>query len=186
MTAAKPIRLMLAGNNAIVLACLEQLFALEEDFAVIARCGKGEDALDTLRAVRPDILLLDLPPSAVEGVNLLPFLEGAKTGAPHDALYWRFGQQMAIRAGDWKLVRYDVNADTRTGGSNQGVTAAKLYNLATDIGETNDLAAVTPDRAKELQSRWDEWNKSNVKPLWGAGAAASEPPKGETRRLGSR
>jgi len=71
MTAAKPIRLMLAGNNAIVLACLEQLFALEEDFAVIARCGKGEDALDTLRAVRPDILLLDLPPSVVDGLTLL-------------------------------------------------------------------------------------------------------------------
>lgn len=29
MTAAKPIRLVLAGNDAIVLACLEQLFALE-------------------------------------------------------------------------------------------------------------------------------------------------------------
>ena len=71
MTAAKPIRLMLAGNNAIVLACLEQLFALEEDFAVIARCGKGEDALDSLRAVRPDILLLDLPPSVVDGLTLL-------------------------------------------------------------------------------------------------------------------
>jgi DNA-binding NarL/FixJ family response regulator len=71
MTAEKPIRLVLAGNNAIVLACLEQLFALEEDFAVIARCGKGEDALDTLRSLRPSILLLDLPPSAVDGLTLL-------------------------------------------------------------------------------------------------------------------
>ena len=24
---------------------------------------------------------------------------------PHDALYWRFGGQMAIRKGDWKLVK---------------------------------------------------------------------------------
>ena len=110
--------------------------------------------------------------AALDGVNLLPFLEGAKTAAPHTALYWRFGQQIAIRAGDWKLVRYDVNADTRTGGSNQGVTAAKLYNLATDIGETNDLAAAMPDQVKKLQSRWNDWNKSNVKPLWGGGAAA--------------
>jgi hypothetical protein len=53
MTAAKPIRLVLAGNNAIVLACLEQLFALEENFAVIARCGKGEDALDIRVKRRP-------------------------------------------------------------------------------------------------------------------------------------
>jgi DNA-binding NarL/FixJ family response regulator len=69
MTAA--IRLVLAGNNAIVLACLEQLFALEENFAVIARCGKGEDVLGTIRASRPDILLLDLPPSFREGLALL-------------------------------------------------------------------------------------------------------------------
>ena len=69
-------------------------------------------------------------------------------------------------------MRYDLNADTRTSASNQGVTTAKLYNLATDIGETNDLAAVMPDREKELQSRWNEWDKSNVKPLWGGGAAA--------------
>ncbi len=71
MTAAKPICLVLAGNNAIVLACLERLFALESDFAVTARCGKGEDVLGTLRALRPDILLLDLPPSAEDGLALL-------------------------------------------------------------------------------------------------------------------
>jgi DNA-binding NarL/FixJ family response regulator len=71
VTAAKPICLVLAGNNAIVLACLERLFALESDFAVIARCGKGEDVLGTLRALRPDILLLDLPPSAEDGLVLL-------------------------------------------------------------------------------------------------------------------
>jgi arylsulfatase A-like enzyme len=104
--------------------------------------------------------------SNLEGVDLLPFLAGVKTDPPHDALYWRFGDQMAIRAGDWKLVRYDVNADTRTGGRSQGVTAAKLYNLRSDIGETNDLAAAMPHEVKKLQARWDDWNKSNVQPLW--------------------
>jgi hypothetical protein len=29
---------------------------------------------------------------------------GEKSGAPHDVLYWRFGEQMAIRVGDFKLV----------------------------------------------------------------------------------
>jgi len=71
MTATMPIRLALAGNNAIVLACLERLFAMEENFAVMARCGKGEDVLGVLRALQPDILLLDLPPSFREGLALL-------------------------------------------------------------------------------------------------------------------
>ena len=111
----------------------------------------------------------DGPDSGLEGVNLLPFLAGEETGSPHEALYWRFGQQMAIRLGDYKLVRYDSNADTLTGARNQPVTAAKLYNLAADIGETKDLAAAMPDKIKELQSRWDAWNMANVKPLWGGG-----------------
>ncbi|MFA7005083.1 MAG: sulfatase-like hydrolase/transferase, partial [Verrucomicrobiia bacterium] len=55
------------------------------------------------------------PEWKLDGVNLLPFLSGEKSGSPHAALYWRFGEQMAIRAGDYKLVRYDSNADTRTG-----------------------------------------------------------------------
>ncbi|MBN1509046.1 MAG: sulfatase [Sedimentisphaerales bacterium] len=110
----------------------------------------------------------------LDGVNLLPFLAGEKTGAPHDPLYWRFGQQMAIRLGDYKLVRYDSNADTLTGARNQPVTAARLYDLAADIGESNDLSATMPDRVKDLQSRWDTWNAANVEPLWGGDRTSSD------------
>src|SRR5262245_44815552 len=66
----------------------------------------------------------------LDGVNLLPHLTGEVKTAPHDVLYWRFGQQMAIRKGKWKLVRYDANAE---GG--KGVSPLRLYNLADDIGE---------------------------------------------------
>ena len=117
------------------------------------------------------------PEWKIEGVNLLPFLSGEKTGAPHDALYWRFGQQTAIRSGDFKLVRYDSNADTNSGGRNQPVTAAKLYNLANDIHEDKDLAAAMPEKVKELQGKWDEWNKANVKPLWGGGGGDNDGPE---------
>lgn len=105
------------------------------------------------------------PEWKLDGVNLLPYLTGAKTDKPHDVLYWRFGAQMAIRKGDWKLVRYDPNVEGKKG----GINPAKLYNLADDIGESNDLAAKEPARVKELQAAWDEWNKSNVPPLWGGG-----------------
>lgn len=113
------------------------------------------------------------PAWQIEGVNLLPYLSGERTGPPHAALCWRFGEQMAIRAGDFKLVRYDLNADTRTGAPRQGVTAARLYNLRDDIGETKDLAAALPDKVKELQAQWDTWNTANVAPLWGGGRVAT-------------
>lgn len=113
--------------------------------------------------------------AALEGVNLLPHLDGTTTAAPHDRLYWRLGEQMAIRSGDFKLVRYDGNADANDGGRHP-VTAARLYNLAVDIGETRDLAAEMPDTVKKLQAEWDAWNHSNVPPAWGAKA------KGEGRK----
>jgi arylsulfatase A-like enzyme len=101
----------------------------------------------------------------LEGVDLLPHLSGQAKGDPHDALYWRFGKQMAVRQGDWKLVRYDLTVDGKSGASE-----AKLYNLKDDIGEATDLAAKHPDRVKALQAAWDAWDKSNVAPLWGGDA----------------
>ncbi|HEY2574428.1 MAG TPA: sulfatase-like hydrolase/transferase, partial [Verrucomicrobiaceae bacterium] len=113
----------------------------------------------------------------LEGVNLLPYFSGEKSGAPHDALYWRFGEQMALRMGDWKLVRYDINADTQTGGRRQPVTDFKLYNLASDIHEDHDLAAANPAKVKELQEKWNTWNHSNVKPLWGNKGGDDDGPE---------
>jgi arylsulfatase A-like enzyme len=92
----------------------------------------------------------------LDGVNLLPYLTGEKTQSPHAALYWRFGPQMAIRRGDWKLVRHS------------GSTETELYNLAKDIGEQNNLAQSEPGKLKELKAAWDEWNSQLREPLWQA------------------
>ena len=104
-----------------------------------------------------------MPDAKLDGVNLLPFLTGKATGQPHETLLWRFGQQMAIRHGDWKLVRYDTAAD----GMKPGVTKYKLYNLAEDIGESHDLAADKPEKVKELETLWKKWDAELAKPLWG-------------------
>jgi len=119
----------------------------------------------------------------LDGVDLLPYLNGQNTAAPHEALYWRFGPQMAIRMGDYKLVKYDTTADQREASDKvlRNVSTAKLYNLADDLGETKDLAAAMPDKVKELQAQWDAWNATLEKPLWGGGPAAGEGKKGAQR-----
>lgn len=106
------------------------------------------------------------PDRKLDGVNLLAYLVGEKRAEkPHDALFWRFGTQMAVRRGDWKLVRYDPVVD----GGKGRATAAKLYNLATDIGEANDLAGKEPQRVADLQRLWDGWDRGNIPPRWGGG-----------------
>jgi arylsulfatase A-like enzyme len=111
------------------------------------------------------------PEWKLDGVNLLPYLAGKDVqGRPHEALYWRFGEQMAIRRGDWKLVRYDATVDTpgqRSPGARPPVTPPRLYDLARDIGEAHDLAAQHPETVRELQAAWSRWNAEQAKPLWG-------------------
>jgi arylsulfatase A-like enzyme len=128
------------------------------------------------------------PDWKLDGVNLLPYIAGDKSGAPHDALYWRLGEQMAIRCGDYKLVRYDSNADTNHGKGRQPVSATKLYNLADDIHEDKDLAAAQPAKVKELQAKWDAWNATLVAPLWGGrGNYDSDGPEpGESEKAKRR
>lgn len=105
----------------------------------------------------------------LDGVNLLPYFQDQQSGAPHDTLYWRLGKQMAIRRGDWKLVRYDTSAEATD--APRQVTDYKLYNLASDIGEAHDLAANEPDTVQELKTRWQAWSKELAAPLWGGGQA---------------
>jgi arylsulfatase A-like enzyme len=100
----------------------------------------------------------------LDGVDLLPHLKTRRRSAPHEALYWRFGRQMAIRKDNWKLVRYALAAE---GGA--GTSPFRLYDLARDVGETRDLALEQPDRVAELQRLWDAWNTENIPPRWGGG-----------------
>ena len=83
----------------------------------------------------------------LDGVDLMPYLTGKLTSRPHQTLYWRYGPQWAIRHGDLKLV-------VSKGGSGQ----PELYDLATDIGESKDLASAQPAKVKELQALWDKWS----------------------------
>ena len=89
----------------------------------------------------------------LDGVNLLPWLEGKGQGRPHETLYWRFKPQWAVRDGDMKLVSV-------------GDGPAKLYDLSKDPGEATDLAKDQPEVVKRLQAKYDAWNKENIEPLW--------------------
>lgn len=93
------------------------------------------------------------PPAdrAIDGVDLGPALRGG--GLPDRALVWHFPHYRhgpghdpysAIRQGDWKLIRFYDPAKT------------ELYNLADDLGETNDLAGSMQAKAKQLEALMDD------------------------------
>lgn len=76
-----PIRLILADDHPIVLEGLEQLFRVEPEFQVVARCRDGEEALREVRAHRPDVLVLDIRMPRRDGLDVLRTirLEGLQT-----------------------------------------------------------------------------------------------------------
>jgi len=120
------------------------------------------------------VLSLDILPTALaaagvepqagwklDGANLLPLLTGEDPAAPHETLYWRFRfppaqpalHRWAIRQGDWKLVK-------------NGREPVSLYNLASDIGETNNVAVEQPARVIAMKAAYDQWDTQNKEPLW--------------------
>lgn len=70
-TSRSTIRIAIADDHPIVLAGLEQLFKLEEDFEIVARCANGEEALEAVRTHLPDILILDLRMPDRSGLGVL-------------------------------------------------------------------------------------------------------------------
>jgi hypothetical protein len=71
---------------------------------------------------------------------------------------------MAIRKGDYVLVRPSL-------GKKEYENIAKtpmLFNLAKDISQEKDLAALQPDLVRELQADWERWNAELADPRWPA------------------
>ena len=72
-----PIRIALADDHPIVLDGLEQLFRLEPDVAIVARCRNADEALRALRTpLPPDVLVLDLLMPGGGGLELLRAVHG--------------------------------------------------------------------------------------------------------------
>lgn len=83
------------------------------------------------------------PPAGIQGISYAPTLTGKGEQRTHDFLYWEFheqGTRRALRQGDWKLVQYDMEKNGKP----------RLFNLAQDLGETEDLCAGEPARVAAM------------------------------------
>ncbi|HEV2746596.1 MAG TPA: chemotaxis protein CheB [Allosphingosinicella sp.] len=70
--AALPINLMIVDDSAIARAVLSRMLAAYRDFEVVALAANAGEALDALKAVRVDIVLLDVEMPGTSGLEALP------------------------------------------------------------------------------------------------------------------
>lgn len=127
------------------------------------------------------VIALDLLPTAValaggqlptdrvlDGVDLMPYLTGEKSGAPHERLFWRSRGTKgnhAVRQGSWKYVQV-------------GQSAPELYDLSRDVSETKNLASTKPEIVTQIQAAIAEWEKGTIPSIF-EGLKAAVPKKKE-------
>jgi len=88
----------------------------------------------------------------LDGVDLTPFINGQSTDAPHETLFWSNGPNIAVRQGNWKLVKSYGNT--------------WLFDLASDIGESKNLADAKPETVERLEQAYRKWRSLMSKPAW--------------------
>jgi len=85
-----------------------------------------------------------------DGISFVPTLTGQGEQPQHDFLYWEFherGGRIAVRKGKWKGLKYDYLENPES--------PLELYDLESDIGETQNVAAQHPEVVQELEAILD-------------------------------
>jgi two-component system chemotaxis response regulator CheB len=77
----RPIRLMIVDDSMVARAVLSRMIESDGAFEIAAVAGTAEDAIDALRAVRVDVVLLDLEMPGAGGLKSLPGIIRAALGA---------------------------------------------------------------------------------------------------------
>ncbi|OHX64631.1 sulfatase-like hydrolase/transferase [Flammeovirga pacifica] len=99
------------------------------------------------------------PKKTLDGVNIVPFIKGDKSGTPHESLRWRHYDKKSytVRMGDMKYLHlYNKKSEKYH---------KEFYNVSEDIGEKNNLKLSSKEEEK-LQNEYNKWVEQMVKPKY--------------------
>lgn len=89
--------------------------------------------------------------SNLDGVDLVPAINGDADYLDSRPLFWRFYKQRAIRLGKWKYLQ-------------AGVVREYLFDMESQTNENVNLIDLYPDIAASLRQKYLEWNEQMLRP----------------------
>ncbi|MEM7282366.1 MAG: arylsulfatase [Pseudomonadota bacterium] len=120
--------------------------------------------LDLVGVERPGDSYRGRPIEPITGLSVLPVWRGqvSVAGASDRMLGTELFGKRAIRHRNWKIVHMPEP---------HGTGDWQLYDLDTDLGEANDLAAEQPEKLTEMVELWDRYAEENnvILPDWVSG-----------------
>ena len=78
----------------------------------------------------------------LDGFDMLPMLAEGKP-SPRQEMFWKRRGKEAARVGHWKWIRNEAGTF--------------LFDLVADVGEKNNLVAVMPAKAAEMETHFENW-----------------------------
>ncbi len=125
------------------------------------------------------------PRQVLDGESLVKLFRDPAAKLKRDAIFqhfpgylgagansWRTTPVSLIQSGDWKLMEFLEDG------------RLELYNLRDDVGETKNLAAEMPAKAKELHARLVAWRNEVKAPLPTKNDGELPPTKGKAKGKG--
>jgi arylsulfatase A-like enzyme len=122
-----------------------------------------------------------------DGESLLPLFRNVRAPLAREAIFqhfpgylgagpgqWRTTPVSLIQAGDWKLMEFLEDG------------RLELYNLREDLGETRNLAAAQPAKARELHAKLVAWRTAINAPMPARNTAQTAEPVAKEKKGGKK
>jgi DNA-binding NarL/FixJ family response regulator len=110
------IRVLLVDDQALIRAGFRMILDAEEDMEVVGECADGTQAVDSVRRLKPDVVLMDIRMPEMDGIEATRLIAGGEgAGVPRVLMLTTFDLDEyvydALRAGASGFLLKDVPAE---------------------------------------------------------------------------